>query len=312
MSMQPVRENIPPESGSSFFCQRQRLAGIPFKWHTHEAFELTLMIRGFGKRFVGDSIADFYEGDLVLLGPNLPHAWYTWFMAEGEARKLDDQEFIQVQFAPDLLGESLLRCPELSQVGKLLKRASLGIKVSGATRLTVGREILQLEREDGMRRLVRLFTILDELARSRELETLASPNFMDTSDLGDQDRIEQVYHYINLNYREEIRLEDVANLVHMTPSAFSRFFKRRTTKTLTQYINELRIGRACALLMESDLSISEVCYQAGFNNLSYFNRTFQKHKEMTPKQYRRALRRDFSIPAISAHTPEFIPPHDRS
>jgi AraC-like DNA-binding protein len=199
---------------------------------------------------------------------------------------------IVVRFRDDFLGNDFLHKPELQPVRDLLKRASRGLQITGRTRQQVAQQMQELARASGLQRLIHLLAILDELARSRELRPLSSAKFVPELGAGDQDRMGRVLGHIHAHLLEDISRDEVAARASLSAGAFSRFFKTRTGKTLPQYVNELRIGRACSRLVETDDKISDIALDCGFENLSGFNRQFQRIAGMTPKDYRREFQRN--------------------
>lgn len=273
---------IPPEASVLAFVRDD--PAFAFSWHFHAEYELTLILRSRGKRFVGDSIADYKDGDLVLLGPNLPH---TWVSTQDTMRRRRSHRAVVIQFGRDFLGAQFFGHPELKAIDGLLQRSAQGLEILGQTRRRVTDQIRRMQRQRGLERLLGLLRVLDLIARSREMRTLASAGFKPVLRRGDQARIDRVCGHIHAHLSDRLSLLDVASRVGLSPRAFTRFFKRTLGKTLVEYVNELRIGRACTLLINTDHTITEVCFAAGFNNLAHFNRKFLDMKQLTPRQYRR-------------------------
>ena len=283
---QPVLENTPHRGWESFHCEVVRGRGYGAQWHFHPEHQITLVLKSRGHRVVGDSIAPLAAGDLVLVGGNIPHVWHQDQTVPADR---DAVHAIVVRFRDDFLGEAFLRKPELQPVRDLLRRASRGLQVRGQTRQQVVAQLQELPRAKGLQRLVRLLAILDELSRSHDLRPLSSAKFLPELHAGDQDRMSRVLGHIHAHLMEDISREDVAARASLSCGAFSRFFKTRTGKTLPQYVNELRVGRACSRLMETDDKIGDIALDCGFENLSGFNRQFHRIAGMTPKNYRRTF-----------------------
>jgi AraC-like DNA-binding protein len=275
--MQAVYEKVPATTDGSFVMFVRRDKGFPFRWHFHPEYELTLIVRSRGQRFVGDNIAGYGPGDLVLLGPNLPHTWDSDDTGQ-------QHEAIVIQFKGELLG----RGPEFKTLDRLLRQSHRGLQFTGATRQRVATQLRRLPRQRGLPRLLALFEILHTLATTREVRILSSPGFTPSLRHHEQARIDVVCNHIHAHLAERLSLPDLARRAGMSPRAFRRFFKRVLGKSLVQYLNELRIGQACAQLINTDRSVTEICYATGFNNLAYFNRRFRALKRVTPRQYRRA------------------------
>ena len=277
-------ERVSPKGAASFICRRRRDTRFGFTWHYHPEIELTLITRSRGRRFVGDSIEPYEDGDLVLLGPNLPHTW------DSDPRRKGPHEAVFCQFTPEFLGPDFLRAPELAAVRRLLDRSTRGLRFSGRTQKAAARKMDGMERLQGLARLAALLEVLDLLARSREWRPLSSREFIPALRRGDAERIDRVCRHLNERCAERVTLAEAAAVAHLSIPAFSRSFRRKTGRTLVAYLNELRTGLACRGLMESERSISEIAFDSGFNNLSNFNRRFRALKGMSPREFRRQFR----------------------
>lgn len=256
-----------------------------FPWHFHPEFELVYILKSFGKRFVADHVGDFDEGDLVLLGSNLPHFWKNdEIFFDNDPRYLVNA--IVVHFSPDFFGHQIENYPEFYPIRKLLNLASRGISFSRVVSEEMNPSLKKLLKLKGLERTLFFLKILDKLARTNEFKLLAGENYR--SDLHDwsSNRLDKVMHIINSSYREQVRMETVASHIGMNPSAFSRYFREKTGKSFTDFVLEMRIGYACKLLIEGNHSVSQICFESGFNNLSNFNRCFKKITSLTPVLYR--------------------------
>lgn len=283
----PVLERTPHREWESFHCEVVRGRSYGAQWHFHPEHQLTLVLKSRGHRVVGDSIAPLVAGDLVLVGGNIPHVWHQDQAAQTSR---DAVHAIVVRFRDDFLGGDFLQKPEMQQVRDLLRRASRGLQITRHTQQSIAQQLQNLAQASGLRRVILLLAILDEVARSRDLRPLSSAKFLPELHDGDQDRMSRVLGHIHAHLMEDISRDEVAARASLSAGAFSRFFKTRTGKTLPQYVNELRIGRACSRLMETDDKISDIALDCGFENLSGFNRQFHRIADMTPKDYRREFR----------------------
>jgi AraC-like DNA-binding protein len=279
--MKAAVERVSPGAGASFLCRRRIDTRFGFNWHFHAEIELTAILHSRGRRFVGDSIEAYGDGDLVLLGPNLPHTWHS------EAGRRGRHEAVFCQFPETFLD---MEMPELSGVKRLLQRASRGLRFTGATQKAVLRKMEGLDRVQGLARLTGLLEILDLLARSRDGRPLASREFVPELRRGDAERVDRVCRHLNDRVTEGVTLAEAARVAHLSIPAFSRAFRRTTGKTLVGYLHELRTGLACRALIESERPVSDIAFASGFNNLSNFNRRFRSLKGMSPRDYRRAFR----------------------
>jgi AraC-like DNA-binding protein len=277
--MQALFEKIQPD-GQSFLVKERREKRFDFCWHYHPELELTWIAEGRGTRFVGDDISHYGAGDLVLLGPNLPHTW----QAPLEARAM--QRAVYAQFNAEFLGPQFLAAPEMSAVRRLFERAGSGLHFGPKTASEGGARLEKLLAAAGVQRLAQLLELWDLLARARDAAPLSSEAFDAQLRRGDQHRIDAVCRFINERIEYGVSQPEAAKVAHLSVPAFSRFFRRSLGRTFTAYVNELRVGRACQLLIETDKTIAEICYTVGFENLSNFNRRFLALKDLSPRAFR--------------------------
>jgi AraC-like DNA-binding protein len=254
-----------------------------FDWHFHREYELTLITSGAGRRFVGDSIEEYTAGDLVLTGPDLPHTYAS--REEGTP-----PEAVVVQFRRDFLGPGLLAGPDLAPIGALLDRASAGLCFPAPRPAAIDTTLRGLPGQPGPERTIDLLRVLLRLARSDNIRPLASPGYRPALNHATRDRLDDVCRYLQAHYSEPVSLREVSRVAHLSPAACSRFIRRTIGRTLTEYLNELRIGAACQLLAETDRQVAEVAITCGYPNLANFNRQFRKLKATTPTAYRAAFR----------------------
>ncbi len=277
--MKATYEDVPSRRGNaSFVAYRRSVPYFPFKWHYHPEYELTLITRGRGKRLVGDSHESFSDGDLVLIGPNVPHTWVS-----DRARK-NLSSAIVIQFSQEFI-DSFLRYPEFRSISGLLESCSNGLYFPPLVTRNILEEIAALPRQDGLHRITGLVHILQHLSKAKG-QKLASPYFNAVRGKTNEHRINTVCEYIQKNFAKNISLRQVALLIGLSDTAFCKFFKRVTGKTLTQYINEIRIGHACILLSETDNTVAHIAFECGFESLTYFNRVFLRLRKLTPTAFR--------------------------
>ncbi|HWQ92893.1 MAG TPA: AraC family transcriptional regulator [Clostridia bacterium] len=285
--MKPAFEHTPLGPWESFHCEVVRGPNYNATWHFHPEFQLTLVLQSAGYRLVGDNITVLKPGDLVLLGANLPHVWHQ------EPVQADSQTAVHaiiLRFLDTFLGRDFLEVPEARPVRRLLKRARRGLQVVGNTRKVLAGQIQQIAQLKGLHRVAALLSILETLAHSDDVRPVASAGFAPSLTREDQGRVERVIAFIHDHLGEPIDRAAVAAQAHLSVSAFSRFFKLRIGKTLPQYVNELRIGRACGLLADERLKIANVAMDCGFQNLAHFNRCFRESTGLNPRDYRFKLR----------------------
>jgi len=283
--MKAVLEKTPCAQWESFHCEVVRGTSYNAMWHFHPEVQLTLVLESRGHRMVGDNISPLSRGDLVLVGSNLPHVWH-----QDVTYKKGRVHAIIVRFLDTFLGREFIDQPELESVRQLLRRATRGLQITGRTREQVAERMHRLATASGLNRIVELLSILDLLAASRELKPIASAGFVPSVAHADQDRMQRVCSYINAHLTESIDRDRVAAEAHLSRGAFSRFFKLRTGKTLPEYVNALRIGRACELLAEDRWKITDIAMECGFRNLANFNRHFRTLTQLSPREYRARFR----------------------
>lgn len=264
---------------------------LRFPFHFHNLCELVLIVESFGKRVVGDHVGNFKAGDLVLIGPNLPHVWIndSSFTEAAQQRV----RAVVVYFSTDLLLQLSDEEVAVQEARDLIKNASRGLRFRGSTLVKARSKLLLLPHRHGLRKIFGFLEILQILFESKDHEHLASVGFKSYSfSPGDAKKIDLVYQFVLRNFQRDVRLSEVAALVNMSPSAFSRFFRLRTKLSFSRFLNDVRIGHACKLLQTEELTIAEVCYQSGYNNLANFNKFFKLITAFTPTCYRKELHSD--------------------
>ncbi|GAA4469988.1 AraC family transcriptional regulator [Nibrella saemangeumensis] len=284
-----LRKDLEPIS-SSFIVKELCDPFFDPNWHFHPHFQLFLVVEGTGTRFIGDSIQPFSDGDLVFLGPNLPHLWRS--DQEYFERKTQLQaRGIVVYFPEDFLGHEFFQRQEMTLIRQLLEHARRGLEWRNSTRSSAANYLHQLaEQPVGFQRVMTLLTLLDHLSQTHDYRFITSLGYTNTVKPSETDRIQMVHDYVLGHFQDEISLNTVADLADMTPSAFCRYFKTRANKTFSEFVTEVRIGHACKLLMDGKLSVTQVSYESGYRTLSNFNRQFKDITGQTPSQYVRSYR----------------------
>jgi AraC-like DNA-binding protein len=260
--------------------------GYPYRtvrWHFHPEYEIHLIVATTGKMFVGDHIGSFAPGNLVLMGPNLPHNWVS-DVPEGETI---EQRNLVVQFGQEFVAHCMESFPEWRQVEALLAASRRGVSFDAQTSAAIRPLFLELLDARGLRRIVLFMSMLEVLVSAQDTELLASPAYQADPTGFAATRINHALSYIGKNLSSELRESDLAQLAGQSVSAFSRYFRRHTGMPFVQYVNRMRINLACQLLMDAELSVTDICYKVGFNNLSNFNRQFLIAKGMAPSKFRR-------------------------
>jgi len=251
-------------------------------WHFHEMLELVVILKGKGKRFIGDSIETFSKGDVILVGEKLPHVWRSIPNTQ-EPLKLKCSSII-IQFSSDFLGEKFLNLTESDDLKKLFKKAEMGISFQNTSREKLIRKINKLLSLKGMERLVAFLDILNTASKLTDYKLLASPLFKETVYKSDV-KINKVFEFVMDNFSNPITLDAVATIASMNKTAFCRYFKHRTKKTFSSFLNEIRIGYACKLIREEKYTITEAAYLSGYNSPSHFNKQFRLIKKISPSEY---------------------------
>ncbi|MGJ7033084.1 AraC family transcriptional regulator [Niabella hirudinis] len=256
-------------------------------FHFHQLCELVWIEKSYGKRVVGDNVGNFEEGDLVLMGPNLPHIWQNdRAFAEEEDNGVKSTV---IYFPPDFLLNLTDEQNMIRPITELIQRSQRGILFVGKTKQQVVEMLHLISKEKSIKKIIFFLELIHILSSSQEYEYLASVSYKSRYDEKDTGRINKVYQFLIQNFHRDVSLNEVSALCNMTPNAFCRYFKSRTRKSFTRFLNELRVGHAAKLLQNENNSITDVCYACGYNNLSYFNKTFKTIHDIAPSEYRKNL-----------------------
>ncbi|KIC94133.1 helix-turn-helix domain-containing protein [Flavihumibacter solisilvae] len=277
-----LREITPLTQSDCFTLFTREKSGFDFPLHFHEEFELNFILNASGaRRVVGDHMEEIGDIELVLVGSNLQHGWFTHKCVNKEIKE------VTIQFHKDLLDEKMLRRNQLSFVRTMLERSLRGILFSAETTQSLAPRLLNLSQKHGFDSVLELFSILHDLSISRNMRILSDSTFNNIEQYTyNSRRVEKALEHMNSNFDKPISLSDVAKLVSMSDVAFSRFFKTRTGNNFIDSLIEIRLGHASRLLIDTTHSIGEIAYRCGFNNMSNFNRVFKKKKNCTPKEFR--------------------------
>lgn len=255
-------------------------------WHSHSEYQLFVPLEGTGTRFIGDSIKAFKPGELILTGANLPHLWRS-DEAYFEKNSVLKIRGVVIYLQESLLGEHLMAKDEMVQLKKLFKRSSRGLEFYGNVKkqvITMMNELVQLT---GLESFIHLLKILNLLSSTKEYHYISHNEYVDPFKENETDRMSNVYEYILKNYRKKIHLNELADMLCMTPSSFSRYFAAANNKGFARFITELRIKHACKLLTETDLSVAMISEKSGFKTLSNFNKQFRDEMKKKPSDYRK-------------------------
>jgi AraC-like DNA-binding protein len=277
-----LREITPLTQSDCFTLFSRVKSAFDFPLHYHEEFELNFIQNARGaRRVVGDHMEEIEDFELVLLGPNLQHAWFTHKCKSREIKE------ITIQFHKDLFDEKFLRRNQLSFLRAMFDKSLRGILFSPETTQQVASRITELNQKHGFDSVLELISILHDLSTSRNIRILSDSSFNNTEQLTyNSRRIDKTFEHMNKNFDKPITLGEIARLANMSEVSFSRFFKQRTGNTFIDSLTEIRLGHASRMLIDTTQSIAEVAYNCGFNNISNFNRIFKKKKGCTPKEFR--------------------------
>ena len=274
---------FPKSEENSFRVQIDEVSHFYDRFHHHPELQITLIEKSHGTLLIGNSISSFQEGDLFVIGANVPHSFRNH--ESFYKNKNLQAKSISVFFNENSLGPAFFNLPELKKVKAFLKEADRGISIKGETNAFVFSIIKTLHLETGLSRILSLLEILNKISNSKEVEFLSNIGFSTNPSTLESKKLEAIFQYVLDHYERTIKLEEVAAIANLSISAFCRFFKARTQKTFSKFVNEFRISVACKKLITDDYSISEICYQVGFTNLSNFNRQFKEITGFTPSGF---------------------------
>ncbi|WP_050479425.1 helix-turn-helix domain-containing protein [Herbaspirillum rhizosphaerae] len=285
--MRAIFEAITPEPGSSWaFLDRRLSEGIPFEWHHHPEYELTLTLNSRGYRYIGDDVEPYDDGDLVLIGPGIPHSWLS--------REVIDPQLphtaLVIWFTQEWVAGLAASLPEFSQVQGILARASQGLRFGADARQAVTASIVAMREAPVTARLLLLLNVLHELSLDHDAAPLSNVPRLDNPRLSAEPRIARVLNHLHTHFATPLAAAEMATIACVSVSGFHRMFRRHTRMTMVDYLSRLRIGRACSLLIASSQAISSIASEVGYTNLSLFNRQFARIKGEAPSAFRKRHR----------------------
>ncbi len=285
----PALEKIQPSFGSSISFKRftdEQPNGIA-AWHYHPEIELVYIQSGSGKKHIGNHVSYYNEGTLLLIGSNVPHYGFTDRMTSMNTE-------VVLQFRPDFLGSAIDEVTEFGRINELLKQSLHGLAYHGKTKEKIGNLLDDMVIMSHFQRLLHTIKVLNIMAKSDEYEILNASKVTIETNQQDKDRIKVIYDFVRENFQQNISLEEMSELTNMTVPSFCRYFKKQSGKTFTQFVNEFKVIHACKLLSETGRSISDICFECGFNNFSHFNKQFKNVTGKNPSEYRAEFRRVIS------------------
>lgn len=287
--LKPAFEALHPAAGNSFLVRTFQVKAFTAPYHFHPEYELTLILKGSGKRYVGSHMAGYAAGDLVLLGPNLPHCWKT---ENAEKGKINAGSIV-IQFCHEFLGDDFFGRTEVQNILRLLEKSSSGIQFVKRTAAGTRRKMITLtECADPFRRLLLFLEILQDLSESKEYVLLDPKRVSAEQSATEMERLNEVMAYIVDNFRNEVSLGRAAAAARMTPNAFCKYYKKMTRQTFMETVIEYRINHATQQLVQSNRPISDICYDSGFGDISHFYKLFKKSRNMSPLHYRKKFMKE--------------------
>lgn len=270
--------------GKSLWVQRQEYSEFSVI-HAHKHYELSLIPSGRGKRVVGNNVSIFENCDLILIGPDLPHRYEII-----ESDRNNSPECLVLYISVGLIQSGLIQIPEFDKIKNLFSRALSGIVFRSYDVKTITNQIERLGSSNGIESMIALLDLLKALSEIEEQEIISLAHGLPLSLYKDLDQVKKVYDYVLRNIQENITLETAAEILHMAPGSFCRYFKKRTGKPFIQYLKEIRMSVASQMLSQTEKPISQICIESGYNNLANFNFYFKKTMKLTPSEYRKNFR----------------------
>lgn len=285
--MKPFYQKLATAPAQSIIFLDEEIPHFTVPWHFHPEIEILLVIKSTGTTYIGDDISRFNEGEISIIGENIPHWWKSDAIYVENKNTLNTKAHV-IQFRKDIFDSNFINIQEMAQIKNLLERSQRGIQFLDNTRLKLGKRMKKIFKLSGLKRVTEFMILLDEMANTSEYRYHSSPGYSKIVNTYDFYRFNKIHEYIIRNFDHPIKLEDVASKVSMSPTAFCRYFKKHTGKTFILFLTEFKVGHACKLLAEEKMSISRACFESGFNNLSHFNVQFKKIVKLTPTEYKAA------------------------
>lgn len=283
--MRPQLLKVPHQPLNSFSVREDKVPYINNKWHYHIEAELICFKKGSGTQFIGDHIQHFKDGDVVLVGSNLPHYWRFddgYFMHGNEMQA----DTLVAHFCEDFWGSQFLSLPENQNIRTMLEKSRHGLYIHGSAREKIASLLEQMLYAEGTRRIIMLINALSEIAES-DYDQLSSIGFNNDFKEAENERINAIYEYTLANFRRPITTEEIATVANMSPHSFCRYFKSRTRKTYSQFVNDIKVGQACRHLIENKISVKQICFESGFHNFASFHKYFRLGTGKSPLQYQK-------------------------
>ncbi len=292
--MKPFYQKLAALTSESviFFDEERPHFAVP--WHFHPEIEILFVVKSSGTSYVGDGIHRFTDGEISIIGENVPH----WWKSDRKYSDGTDNSGIKaliIQFRKEIFESNFINLPEMAAIGEFLKKSQRGVQFLGKSRKILGDQITKIFQLSGINRITELILLLDMMANTKDYKYHSSIGYSKTVNTYDFYRFNKIHEHIILNFNKPIKLEDVANTVNISPTAFCRYFKKHTGKTFLSFLNEMRIGHACKLMIDGKLPVALASMESGFNNLSHFNAQFKRVMKLTPTEYQLAFKKELEL-----------------
>jgi AraC-like DNA-binding protein len=284
--MKPQLLKISTNLVHSFSARKDTVPYINNRWHYHPEVELIHFKEGNGTQFIGDSIKRFRSGDVVMVGAHLPHYWKFDDIYFDENVKTSANVSV-IHFSESFWGETFLQLPENKLIKQAVEKARRGIAIQYESAEQIGKLVDDTVDAEGSRKIIMLMEALLAIGSLPEIQQLSSIGFRHQFEQAENDRINTIYDYSMANFKRKIQMEEIASVANISPNSFCRYFKSRTRKTYSQFINEIRIGHACKLLIENQVNVKQICYESGFYNFASFHKYFRQITGKSPLVYQR-------------------------
>ena len=282
--MKPFYQKLAALPAQSVIFLDEERPHFTVPWHFHSEIEILFVVKSSGTSYIGDGIQRFTEGEISIIGENVPH-WWKSDSKYSDGKDTSGIKALIIQFRKEIFDTNFINLPEMKSIKELLQKSQRGIKFSGRTRKILGEQILKIFQARGIERLTGLILLLDMMAGARDHKYHTSLGYSKIINTYDFYRFNKIHEHIICNFNKPVRLEEVAEKVNLCPTAFCRYFKKHTGKTFLSFLNEIRVGNACKLIVEGKMPISMASAESGFNNMSHFNKQFKYYKKLTPTEY---------------------------
>lgn len=289
--MKPFYQKLVSLSTHSVIFLDEERPHFAVPWHFHPEIEILCVVKSSGTSYVGDGIHRFTEGEISIIGENVPH-WWKSDCKYSDGKDTSGIKSLIIQFKREIFDAGFGNLPEMSNIKELLGKSQRGIQYLGKSRKLFGEQMMKIFQCNGINRITELIILLDMMANTKEYKYHTSIGYSKTVNTYDFYRFNKIHEHIILNFAKPIKLEDVANSVNISPTAFCRYFKKHTGKTFLTFLNEMRIGHACKLMVEGKMPVAMASLESGFNNLSHFNDQFKRVMKLTPTAYLSAYKNE--------------------